>query len=61
MLANAALGVAMGNARVEVRAVAGQVIGPNGEEGLAQFLEELVKSRVRPMDVPEGTGRWHDP
>jgi len=42
MLANAALGVAMGNARPEVRAVAGRVIGSNGEEGLAKFLEDLA-------------------
>ncbi len=57
MLANAALGVAMGNARPPVRAAAGRVIGSNGEEGLAEFLEELVETRVRPTDVPEGTGR----
>jgi HAD superfamily hydrolase (TIGR01484 family) len=57
MLANAALGVAMGNARPEVRAVAGRVIRSNAEEGLAEFLEELAEARVRPTDVPEGTGR----
>jgi HAD superfamily hydrolase (TIGR01484 family) len=57
MLANAALGVAMGNARPEVRAAARRVIGSNGEEGLAEFLEELAETRVRPTDVPEGTGR----
>ena len=57
MLANAALGVAMGNARPEVHAVADRVIRGNGEEGLAEFLEELVETRVRPTDVPEGTGR----
>jgi hydroxymethylpyrimidine pyrophosphatase-like HAD family hydrolase len=57
MLASAALGVAMGNARPEIRAVARRVIGSNGEEGLAEFLEELVATRVRPTDVPEGPGR----
>jgi Cof subfamily protein (haloacid dehalogenase superfamily) len=50
MLANAGLGVAMGNARPEALAVADKVIRPNGDEGLAQFLEELVASQaVAPM------------
>ena len=42
MIRNAGLGVAMGNARPEVRAVAKRVIGTNQEDALAAFLEELV-------------------
>lgn len=42
MIRNAGLGVAMGNARPEVQRLAKRVIGTNEEEGLAQFLEELV-------------------
>ncbi len=42
MIQNAGLGVAMGNAPPQVRAAAKRVIGSNREEGLAQFLEELV-------------------
>lgn len=42
MLRHAGLGVAMGNAKPEVQAVAGRVIKSNGQEGLAEFLEELV-------------------
>ena len=42
MIANAGLGVAMGNAKDEVKAAAKQVIGPNTEDGLARFIEELV-------------------
>ena len=50
MLANAGLGVAMGNARPEIQATAGKVIGTNAEEGLAKFLEELVAEHaVRPL------------
>lgn len=50
MLQNAGLGVAMGNARPEALAVAKLVIRPNTEEGLAEFLEELVdKHLVEPM------------
>ena len=50
MLENAGLGVAMGNARPEARAAAKLVIKPNAEEGLAEFLEELVDKRlVEPM------------
>lgn len=44
MIRNAGLGVAMGNARPEVRSAAKQVIGGNHEDGLAEFLEALVKS-----------------
>jgi Cof subfamily protein (haloacid dehalogenase superfamily) len=50
MLRWAGLGVAMGNARPEVLAVANRVIGTNADEGLAQFLEELVETHaVEPM------------
>ncbi len=42
MIENAGLGVAMGNAREEIKAVACRVIGTNREEGLAGFLEELI-------------------
>ena len=46
MIASAGLGVAMGNARPEVAAVAKRVIGRNDQDGLAEFLEELVASHV---------------
>jgi HAD superfamily hydrolase (TIGR01484 family) len=46
MLKHAGLGVAMGNARPEALAVADLVIGSNEQEGLAQFLEELVDRHV---------------
>lgn len=50
MIRHAGLGVAMGNARPEVLAVAKRVIGSNAEEGLAQFLEELVETHaVEPL------------
>ena len=50
MVANAGLGVAMGNAKPEVLAVAKRVIGSNTDEGLAEFLMELVASHiVEPM------------
>lgn len=50
MIRHAGLGVAMGNARPEVRAVAKRVIGPNTEEGLAAFLHELIAARaVEPL------------
>jgi HAD superfamily hydrolase (TIGR01484 family) len=42
MIRSAGLGVAMGNARDEIKAVARRVIGANGDEGLAVFLEELA-------------------
>jgi HAD superfamily hydrolase (TIGR01484 family) len=51
MIANAGLGVAMGNARDEIKAIAGRIIGPNHEDGLAEFLEELIDSHmVAPME-----------
>jgi Cof subfamily protein (haloacid dehalogenase superfamily) len=42
MIRHAGLGVAMGNARPELKAAADRVIGKNTDDGLAQFLEELV-------------------
>lgn len=50
MIRSAGLGVAMGNARDEVKAAAKKVIGSNREEGLAKFLEELVAAHaVQPI------------
>ncbi len=46
MVENAGLGVAMGNAREELKALAKRVIGTNKEEGLAAFLEELVSQHA---------------
>src|SRR4051812_38215653 len=46
MLEQAGLGVAMGNARPEIQAIADRVIGSNRDEGLAVFLEELVEAHV---------------
>lgn len=42
MVKQAGLGVAMGNARPEIKAVAKRVIGANRDDGLAIFLEELA-------------------
>lgn len=54
MIANAGLGVAMGNARPEVKAAAARVIGSNLEEGLAAFLNELVdEHEVDPLPLEE--------
>ncbi|MFT3788749.1 MAG: HAD hydrolase family protein [Tepidisphaeraceae bacterium] len=47
MLRHAMLGVAMGNARPEAVEVADLQIGPHSEDGLARFLEELVKHGSR--------------
>jgi hydroxymethylpyrimidine pyrophosphatase-like HAD family hydrolase len=45
----------MGNARPQVQAVAKRIIKPNHEEGLAEFLEELVESgAVQPLNETEG-------
>jgi len=44
MIRHAGLGVAMGNARPEVKAVARRVIGGNDHDGLAVFLEDLLTS-----------------
>lgn len=50
MIRNAGLGVAMGNAKPEVKAVAKRIIGSNREEGLAVFLEELIAAhQVEPL------------
>jgi hypothetical protein len=50
MIRNAGLGVAMGNARPAVKAVARRIIGGNNDEGLAEFLEELIAQHtVEPM------------
>jgi hypothetical protein len=50
MIAGAGLGVAMGNAKPEVLAVAKRVIKSNHEDGLAEFLDELVtQHEVEPM------------
>jgi len=46
MIRQAGLGVAMGNARSEVRAAARLVIKSNQEDGLAEFLEELVERHL---------------
>jgi Cof subfamily protein (haloacid dehalogenase superfamily) len=44
MVREAGMGVAMGNARDELKAVAKRVISDNREDGLAVFLEELLES-----------------
>jgi Cof subfamily protein (haloacid dehalogenase superfamily) len=50
MVKNAGLGVAMGNAHPELRAVAKRIIGSNHDDGLALFLEELVEQHnVEPL------------
>ena len=55
MLRGAGLGVAMGNASPEIQASAKRVIGPNSEEGLAAFLEELIAARaVKPEPTAGG-------
>lgn len=55
MIQHAGLGVAMGNAKPKVLAVAKRVIGSNAEDGLAQFLEELVETHaVEPMQDTTG-------
>jgi hypothetical protein len=46
MVRNAGLGVAMGNAHPQLRAAARRVIGTNGDDGLASFLDELVGHRA---------------
>jgi Cof subfamily protein (haloacid dehalogenase superfamily) len=50
MIRQAGLGVAMGNARPEVKQIAARIIGSNEEDGLARFLEELVvEHAVEPL------------
>jgi hypothetical protein len=52
MLTQAGLGVAMGNARDEVKSAAKKVIGSNRDDGLAQFLEQLVAEHaVEPIEA----------
>jgi Cof subfamily protein (haloacid dehalogenase superfamily) len=51
MIKNAGLGIAMGNARPEVKAIAKRIIKPNHEEGLAEFLEELVQRHIVEPEV----------
>lgn len=46
MIRHAGLGVAMGNAKPEVLEVAKRVIRRNDEDGLAEFLEELVATHL---------------
>jgi 5-amino-6-(5-phospho-D-ribitylamino)uracil phosphatase len=46
MIRGAGLGVAMGNAKPEVRAVADRVIGSNRDEALAGFLDEVVRQHL---------------
>jgi 5-amino-6-(5-phospho-D-ribitylamino)uracil phosphatase len=52
MIANAGLGVAMGNAKPEVQAVARRVVKSNREDGLAEFLEELVDQHMVEPERP---------
>ena len=61
MISRAGLGVAMGNARDEIKAIAKRVIGHNKDEGLAVFLEELVAQHaVAPMDDETTNGAASD-
>ncbi len=46
MIEHSGLGVAMGNARPELKEVADRVIGKNTEDGLAQFLGELLDGKL---------------
>lgn len=56
MISRAGLGVAMGNARPEIKAVARRVIGANADDGLAIFLEELAeKGPASPSGQQPGT------
>lgn len=51
MVKNAGLGVAMGNSHPDLLKCAAKVIGPNNEDGLAKFLEELLATHaVEPAD-----------
>jgi hypothetical protein len=52
MLQNAGLGVAMGNAKAAVRAAARRIIGPNTADGLAEFLDEIVRRHLVEAQVP---------
>jgi 5-amino-6-(5-phospho-D-ribitylamino)uracil phosphatase len=51
MIQHAGLGVAMGNAKPEVLAIAKHVIRRNDEDGLGEFLDELVaRHEVEPVN-----------
>jgi len=51
MVKNAGLGVAMGNAHPDLIKVAKKVIGANADDGLAEFIEELIAGNaVEPAD-----------
>jgi hydroxymethylpyrimidine pyrophosphatase-like HAD family hydrolase len=53
MIRNAGLGVAMGNAKPEVLEVAKLVIRRNDEDGLADFLNELLdEHEIEPEKEP---------
>jgi 5-amino-6-(5-phospho-D-ribitylamino)uracil phosphatase len=55
MLTQAGLGVAMGNARDEIKSAAKKVIGHNRDDGLAVFLEQLVAEHaVEPIGDGDG-------
>ena len=45
MIQNAGLGVAMGNARPQIKAIAQRIIGTHTQDGLAAFLDELIAQR----------------
>ncbi|MBC7782616.1 MAG: Cof-type HAD-IIB family hydrolase [Burkholderiales bacterium] len=51
MIRHAAFGVAMGNARVEVKQIAKRVIGTNAEDGLAVYLEQWLRDPEAAMSV----------
>jgi 5-amino-6-(5-phospho-D-ribitylamino)uracil phosphatase len=46
MVSRAGLGVAMGNARAEVKAVARHTTGPNDAGGVAQVIDDLLAGRL---------------
>jgi hypothetical protein len=51
MVKNAGLGVAMGNAHPHLLKCAARIIGHNTDDGLAEFLEELLDAdAVEPAD-----------
>lgn len=45
MIRHAGLGVAMGNARDEIKAMADRVIGSHEHDGLAAFINELIEQK----------------
>ncbi len=53
MVRCAGLGVAMGNAHPELRAVAGRVIGHNRDEGLACFWKNLYRNNAERISIDE--------